>query len=107
MGGFPISRFFRLNVDGVRCDKHGLFVGGARMLERSARPSGLEGWTPRAAAALNRDLEACYGFPVDASAKQGGLTIVAEALECGALALAQIAALLLQFPDPPSPRLCT
>ena len=35
MGGFPISRFFRLNVDGVRCDERGLFVGGAPMLERS------------------------------------------------------------------------
>jgi len=102
MGRSPISRFFRLNVDGVRCDERGLFVGGAPTLERSARPGGREGWTPRAAAALNRDLEACYGFPVDASAKQCGLTVVVEALERGDLALAQIAALLLQFPDPPS-----
>jgi hypothetical protein len=102
MGGFPISRFFRLNVDGVRCDERGLFVGGAPTLERSARPGGRESWKTRPAAALNRDLEACYGFPVDASAKQGGLTVVAEALERGDLALAQITALLLQFPDPPS-----
>jgi hypothetical protein len=102
MGGFPISRFFRLNVDGVRCDERGLFVGGAPTLERSARPGGRESWKTRPAAALNRDLEASYGFPVDASAKQGGLTVVAEALERGDLALAQIAALLLRFPDPPS-----
>ena len=102
MGGFPISRFFRLNVDGIRCDERGLFVGGAPTLERSARPGGRESWKTRPAAALNRDLEACYGFPVDASAKQGGLTVVAEALERGDLALAQIAALLLRFPDPPS-----
>jgi len=40
MGGFPISRFFRLNVDGVRCDERGLFVGGAPMLKHSARPGG-------------------------------------------------------------------
>ncbi|MGA2494844.1 MAG: hypothetical protein ABSF67_18200 [Roseiarcus sp.] len=102
MGGFPISRFFRLNVDGVRCDERGLFVGGAPMLERSARPGGREGWTPLPVADLNRDLEACYGFPVDALAKQGGLAVVALALERNDLALAQIAALLLRFPDPPS-----
>jgi hypothetical protein len=102
MGGFPISRFFRLNGDGVRCDERGLFVGGTPMLERSARPGGLEGWTPRPAAAMNRDLEARYGFPVDASAKQGSLAVVAQALERNDLALAQIAALLLRFPDPPS-----
>jgi hypothetical protein len=58
MGGFPISRFFRLNVDGVRCDEPGLFVGGAPMLERSTRLRGREGWAPRPAAELNRDLEA-------------------------------------------------
>jgi hypothetical protein len=102
MGKFPISRFFRLNVDGVRCDERGLFVGGAPMLEHSARPGGREGWTPRPAAELNCDLEACYDFPVDASAKQGGLAVVARALERDDLALAQIAALLLRFPDPPS-----
>ena len=102
MGGFPISRFFRLNVGGVHCDEHGLFVGGAPLLDRSSRPGGREGWTPRPATALNRDLAACYGLPVDASAKQGGLAVVVRALERNDLALAQIAALLLQFPDPPS-----
>ena len=44
MSGFPISRFFRLNVDGVGCDERGLFVGGAPMLERSTRLGGREGW---------------------------------------------------------------
>ena len=102
MGAFPISRFFRLSVEGVRCDESGLFVGGAPMLERSTRPGGREGWAPRPAAALNRDLGARYGFPVDASAKQGGLAVAAQALERSDLALAQIAALLLQFPEPPS-----
>jgi hypothetical protein len=47
MGGFPISRFFQLNVDGVHCDERGLFVDGAPMLERSARRGGREGWAPR------------------------------------------------------------
>ena len=102
MGGFPISRFFRLHVDGVRCDERGLFVGGAPALRRSLRLEGREGWAPRPPAELNRDLSACYGFPVDASTKRSGLAIVARALERGDLALAQIAALLLQFPDPPS-----
>ena len=102
MGGFPISRFFRLNVGGLHCDERGLFIGGAPLLERSSRSGGREGWTPRPATALNRDLAACYGLPVDASAKHRGLTVVARALGRNDLALAQIAALLLQFPDPPS-----
>lgn len=94
--------FFRLNVGGVHCDERRLFIGGAAMLERSSRSGGREGWAPRPAPALNRDLAACYGLPVDASAKRRGLTVVARALGRNDLALAQIAALLLQFPDPPS-----
>lgn len=100
--GFPILRSFRLAVGGVQCDERGLFVGEAPMLDQVAAAGGGEGWAARPMAALNRDLAACYGFPIDASAKQAGLRTVARALERGELALAQIAALLLQFPDPPS-----
>jgi hypothetical protein len=51
---------------------------------------------------LERDLGAGYGLPIDIAAKHGGLAGVARALERGDLALAKIAAVLLQFPDPPS-----
>ena len=42
-----------------------------------------------------------YGLPVDAAAKMGGLSAVAGALNAGNLALARIAMVHLQLPDPP------
>lgn len=102
MVAFPVSRFFRLSDDGVRCDETGLFVGGAPMLDRSPRPGGGHAWTMRPLDEQNHALGARYGFPVDSAAKHGGLAGVARALERGDLALAQISALLLRFPDPPS-----
>lgn len=102
MGAFPLLRFFRLSDEGVRCDGRGLFVGDAPMLVRSPRPDGGHAWAARPLDELNRDLGARYGLPVDAAAKRGGLAGVAQALERDDLALAQIAALLLRFPDPPS-----
>jgi hypothetical protein len=102
MGAFPLLRFFRLSDEGVRCDENRLFVGGAPMLARSPRPGGGHAWAARPLDDQNRDLGARYGFPVDAGAKRSGLAGVARALERGDLALAQISALLLRFPDPPS-----
>jgi hypothetical protein len=46
-------------------------------------------------------LSRAYGRSIDASTKVGGLRVVVEALDNGELARAQIAALLLKFPDPP------
>ncbi len=102
MGAFPLLRFFRLSDEGVRCDENGLFVGGAPMLVASPRPGGGRAWAARSTDEQNRDLRVRYGFPVDVAAKRGRLTGVASALERGDLALAQISALLLRFPDPPS-----
>ncbi|HEX6841065.1 MAG TPA: hypothetical protein VF113_06045 [Stellaceae bacterium] len=51
---------------------------------------------------INVALSNCYGFVVDATAKMRGLEVVARALNRGDLALAQIAALNLCLPDPPS-----
>jgi len=102
MGAFPRLRFFRLSDEGVRCDESGLFVGGAPILARSPRLGGGHCWAQRSPDDQNRDLRARYGFPIDVAAKRGGLDGVARALERGDLALAQISALLLRFPDPPS-----
>ncbi|MGD0762836.1 MAG: hypothetical protein ABR929_06515 [Roseiarcus sp.] len=102
MGAFPVLRFFRLSDEGVRCDENGLFVGGAPMLACSQRPGGGYAWAARPLDEQNRDLGARYGFPVDIAVKRIGMAGVARALEHGDLALAQISALLLRFPDPPS-----
>jgi hypothetical protein len=102
MDVFPASRFFRLSDDGVRCDRDGLFVAGAPMLVRSPRPGGGQVWAMRPADDQNRDLSARYGFPIDIAAKRDGLARVAQALNRGDVALAQVSTLLSQFPDPPS-----
>jgi len=73
--------------------------GDARTLAIRRRPRYVE---RSAAEALDRELSASYGWPVDVAGKCCGLAVVATALERGDLALAKIAALLLRFPDPPS-----
>ena len=102
MDPFPTSRFFRLSDEGVRCDQNGLFIGGAPMLIRSTRPDGGHVWAMRPANEQNNDLSIRYGFPIDIAAKREGLARVAQALERGDVALAQISALLLRLPDPPT-----
>src|SRR5271155_5838460 len=72
------------------------------MLARSLSAGGRAVWSVRQAEALERELSASYGWPVDVAGKCGGLAVIASALERGDLALAKIAALLLRFPDPPS-----
>lgn len=51
--------------------------------------------------AINAELSAAYGLPIDVTAKLGGPAAVARALDRGKVALAQIAALQLHFPDVP------
>ena len=86
MGRFPISRFFRLCGDGVRCDERRLFIGSAPMLEHSARPGGSEGAS--SGGGVDPLSRSTLQPPVDASAKQGGLAVVARAVERNDLALA-------------------
>jgi hypothetical protein len=102
LGAFASMRFFRLSDAGVQCGEDGFFVGSAPMLLRSPRASGGEFWAVRPTDELDRDLGACYGFPIDVASKRDGLAGVARALERGETALAKIAAVLLGFPDPPS-----
>jgi hypothetical protein len=97
----PRTRTFRLQTNRVACDGAGLFVGSVALLHAGKEPSGAASWTVRPEVELNEELSACYGLPIDVTLKIGGLASVAKALNQGNLAMAAIAALLLQFPDPP------
>ena len=97
----PAMRVFTLRPEGVRCGADGLFVGSVPLLHRARDSYGREHWSLRPASELDHELTSRYGLPIDAAAKAGGVTAVARALDRGDLALAGIAAVLLQFPDPP------
>ena len=97
----PAMRTFGLRPEGVRCGRDGLFVGSVPLLHRERDSYGREHWSVRPQSELEGELSARYGLPIDATAKVGGLASVARALDRGDLALAGIAAVLLQFPDPP------
>jgi hypothetical protein len=95
------TRMFRLKAGSVSCDREGLFVGSASLLAAEKSVDGAKVWAVRDEQELNDDLSACYGLPIDCAAKRSGLACVATALSRGDVALAAIATLLLQFPDPP------
>jgi hypothetical protein len=100
MFGRGLARQFRLTPDGVACGENGLAIGGVRLL---ARPLAARrcGWVVRPVADLDAELSRRYGMVIDVSGKAQGIAVVARALDDGNIALAQIAALLLRFPDPP------
>lgn len=100
MGGFPISQFFRLSDDGVRCDANGLFVGGMPMLTRTTGSEGPGNWEAHPLDDQNSDVSFRYGLPIDLTVKQDRLASVARALQRGDLARAQMSALLLRLPEP-------
>jgi hypothetical protein len=102
LGAISDIRMFRLTKDGVQCGQEGFFVGSTPMLVRGPRVGGGRGWTARPIEELNRDLSVRYGTPIDIASKRDGLGRVARALDHSDLALAQITAVLLSFPDPPS-----
>jgi hypothetical protein len=100
-----LERSYRLTAAhraGVACGGDGLFVGETALLERSGEQGSADQWRPRRLADLNSELARCYGLPVELSSRLGGLATVASALNKGDLARAQVAALHLQLPDPPS-----
>jgi hypothetical protein len=90
----------RLN-GGVSCDEGGAFVGAIPMLAR-ARSNGKDEWRPCDCDDLSKEMTGQYGLPVDMSSKRGGLIVIAKALNEGDLARAQVAAVLLGIPNPPS-----
>jgi len=93
-------RHFRLCRQGVDCDATGLAISGVALLERACGTS--RSWRVRTKSDLENELCAVYGASIDIESKLGGLGLVAEALTSNDLARAQVATLLLQFPDPPA-----
>jgi len=93
-----VARLFRLRPGGVECSSEGLRVGGVDLLTRS----GFGPWARREQGETQRELAGAYGRPIDLCSKRQGLDSVAEALDRGEIARAQIAALLLRFPEPPT-----
>ena len=86
--------------EGVSCDAHGIFVGGVPLLHPPSAERRY--WTPRPAAEINEELEARYRLPIDIACKASALALIAAALNRGDLAMAAIAAVQMQFPDPPA-----
>ncbi len=98
MGEMSFARYFQLRPGRIECDTGGLRVGGVALLARDAKG----GWTRRDEGDLSRELSKLYGFPLDFGRVRMRIDAVAAALGSGDLARAQIAALLLQLPDPPA-----
>lgn len=85
---------------GISCDADGAFVGALPMLKRLQK-EGKNAWQPRDCEELSEQFSEHYGLPIDMSSKAGGLKAIANALNDGDLARAQIATVLLGIPDPP------
>jgi len=86
---------------GVSCDANGAFIDDIPLLKRVVA-SGQEKWMPRDGDDISTDLSKRFGFPIDFSSKTRGVTTIARALNEGSVARAQLAALFLRFPEPPS-----
>ena len=99
MGDLSFARTFRLRPGAIECDTDGLRVGGVALLARDAKGA----WARRDGGEINRELSERYGLPLDCERKGGALDAVAAALTNGGRARAQVGALLLLFPDPPTP----
>lgn len=97
----PAMRIFGLRPGGVQCGRDGVFVGSVPLLRRERGFGGREVWSVRPQSEIDGELTARYGLPINSATKAGGLACVARALDSGDLALAGIAAVLLQFPYPP------
>lgn len=85
---------------GVSCDANGAFVGDIPLLKRSI-VDGRERWEPRECGELSKAIGASFGLPIDMSAKLGGVRAIANALNDGDVARAQIATVLLGIPELP------
>ena len=85
---------------GVSCDANGAFIGTVPLLRRLQR-NGRNAWQPRSCDDISDAIGEHYGLPIDISSKRGGLTAIANALNEGDIARAQIATVLLGIPDLP------
>jgi hypothetical protein len=93
-------RLSPLGKGGVSCDEGGAFVGAVPLLAQT-RGHGRDEWRPRDCDDLSHEVSRQFGLPVDMSSKKGGLRAIANALNEGDMARAQIATLLLRIPNPP------
>jgi len=73
--------------------------GGANGIG-GGEPGGKADWRPLPSGEIDESLSRVYGIDLCARGKSGGLRVVAEALNRGELARAQIAALPPRLPDP-------
>lgn len=89
------------DAQGVHCDAEGLFVGCVPLLEERPGFGLRKRWAVRPLAWINRDLEACYGLPIDVAAKMSGIEAVATALDERDVARACIVAVHLRIPPIP------
>jgi hypothetical protein len=85
----------------VSCGVHGVFVGDVPLLQVVGGAGVSRQWSVRPISELNEELSAQYGLPVDVAAKANALALIAAALNRGDLAMAAIATVQMQFPDPP------
>jgi hypothetical protein len=89
------------NADGVSFDAQGVFVGGVPLLRSVHVGTEHSTLTVRQIRELNDELTTRYRLPIDASSKLGALALIAEAFRRGDLAMAAIATVQMQFPNPP------
>jgi hypothetical protein len=90
------------DVERISCDGQGAFAGGVPLLKRVYVSGASSTWAVRPVAELNDELTARYRLPIDVAAKAGALALIANALNGGDLAMAAIATVQMQFPNPPS-----
>jgi len=72
---------------GISCDANGAFLGTIPLLEERR-----DVWRTRPVAALNEELSALFGVPVDFISKLDGLAVIANALNDDNIVKAKIAA---------------
>jgi hypothetical protein len=104
MFAMPGLRAFSLAAErassAVSCGVTGAFVGDVPLLQVVGSGPTTR-WVVRAIPELNEELSAQYGLPIDVAAKAGALALIAAAFNRGDLAMAAIATVQMQFPDPP------
>ena len=89
----------RARVRGLSCDETGLHFAGDCALIESVGEDGAPAYRRRPIDEINRTLSAGYGAPVDLTAREGLLDSIADHLNRGDLARAQLLALQLRLPD--------
>jgi hypothetical protein len=105
MFAMPGLRAFSLAAEpasgAVSCGVNGVFVGDVPLLQTGGGTGANRQWAVRPISELNEELSAQYGLPIDVAAKANALALIAAALNRGDLAMAAIATVQMQFPDPP------